>query len=59
MHMSVVGRGGVMRVGPCSVWLRGWVRGRVRGRAARGRSGGPEGPTAGGRDAGTRHGYVA
>eukprot|EP00966_Prymnesium_polylepis_P124154 2870890-Prymnesium_polylepis.1 len=36
-----------MRVGPCSVWLRGWVRGRVLGRAARGGSGGPGGPTAG------------
>ena len=43
MHVSVVGRGGVMRVGPCSVWLCGWVRGRVRGYVARGGSGGPGG----------------
>ena len=38
MHVSVVGRGGVMHVGPCSVWLRGWVRGMVRGYVARGGS---------------------
>ena len=55
MHVSVVGRGGVMRVGPCSVWIRGRVRGMVRGCVARGGSGGPGG---GGRE-GTWVGYVA
>eukprot|EP00966_Prymnesium_polylepis_P078509 1819896-Prymnesium_polylepis.1 len=44
MHVSVAGRGGVMHVGPCSVWLRGWLRGKIRGYVARGGSEGCECP---------------